>query len=190
VAKANSKVPAHKRLTVADVHNLGRVLIETANRYPLSFRTERDFYPLIAAYVQGRVPTATPEYRVEGGAIDFRFGGTNPALLEVALAPRAFKDHNLPGQTFPGHGQGNQLYASQNKNELKKLSESKPRSMRFLLLVDFQRTDRDALRKGYEAVLPPNKGHRPVHVVYVSQQVERGIDFTVGGKKRGRRRAA
>lgn len=177
----------HASLSVADVVDLGEMLIEIADKYPLDFRTERDFSPLVAAYVRGRVPASTAEFRVDHGAIDFRFGGTNPCLLELAVAPRALADSHHPEQRFPGHSYATQLYSSQNRAELRKLAaipQSRARK-RFLLLLDLQNANSRAICDGYKAELPSNGKYHPVHVVYVSRKAH--LDFTVGGKKRGRK---
>jgi hypothetical protein len=60
-----AKVLGSKILTIADVLDLGRALINTANIYPLSFVTEKDFFPLVVAYLTGRVPALKTEVSTE-----------------------------------------------------------------------------------------------------------------------------
>ena len=130
----------HKSLTISDVIALGETLVALGNQYPLTYRTERDFFPLVMAYLRGRVPTLKPEAQVEDGRVDFRVGGTNPAYLELAVAPRALQDPDFPALVIPGHGAPTQLYASQNTTELQKLRaipQSKAKN-RYLLLIDFR----------------------------------------------------
>ena len=80
-----------------------KALIEIADRYPLALRTEKDFFPLIETYLHGRVPLLEAEADRSGGRVDFRIGGNNPSLLEVALAPRALSDPNDGSVQFPGN---------------------------------------------------------------------------------------
>jgi hypothetical protein len=42
-----------KTLTIADVEDLGKMLIEVSNHFPRSFRTEREFYPLVRSFLWG-----------------------------------------------------------------------------------------------------------------------------------------
>lgn len=176
----------HKSLTIEDVQNLGAALIHVADIYPLDFLSERTFFPLVVTYLSGRVPGIEPEVGNENGVIDFRVGGTNPAALELAVAPRAFVDPNHTGQAFPGHKQKTQLYASQNKPELKKL-RSLPQTRarnRYLLLLDLcGNHDFESLKAGYKNQLPQDGSGAAVRVVYVSRTVSK--HFQVGGKKKG-----
>jgi len=177
----------HKSLTRADVSALGSALIEIADLYPLQYRTERDFFPLVLAYLHGRVPSVQAEVGATAGKIDFRIGGPNPALLELAVAPRALSDPDRPEQKFPGHHATTQLYASQNKSELRKLKEvpqSKARN-RYLLLLDLRGIhDFSALKTGYESELPRFKGGAVVRVVYVKRGPDLPKQFPLGGKKK------
>jgi len=177
---------SHKSLTLADVGALGSALIEIADLYPFAYRTERDFFPLVLAYLHGRVPSVKAEVGVTAGRIDFRIGGPNPALLELAVAPRALSDPDHPEQTFPGHQATTQLYASQNKKELRKLKDvSQTRAKnRYLLLLDMRGVhDFSALKTGYEAVLPRFNGGSVVRVVYVKRGQNQVKHFVLGGKK-------
>ncbi len=93
--QGNMVQPKHKSLTLEDVKALGAALIDVADLYALQYRTERDFFPLIVAYLHGRVPKVTTEFgKAKYGRVDFRIGGHNPALLELAVAPRALADIN------------------------------------------------------------------------------------------------
>lgn len=107
---------------IRDVEELGKALIAVADEYPTRFLTEKDFFPLVRAYLHGRFPGVESEHRVKSGAIDFRIGGTNPSLLELAVAPRALADKCHAEQKFPGHGAAPQLCVSQNSPELRKLA--------------------------------------------------------------------
>ena len=176
----------HKSLTIEDVKTLGATLIEVADLYPLQFRTERDFFPLVLAYLNGRVPSVETETGTTNGTIDFRIGGPNPAVLELAVAPRALIDPNNPTQQFPGHKAATQLYATQNKTELKKLKgvpQSQARN-RYLLLLDlWGKHDYSSLQEGYEKALAPGGGGECVRGIYVKRG-NVAKDFRLGGKKK------
>jgi hypothetical protein len=179
----NTSIPRHAKLTIGNVKNLGRMLIETSNIYPTKFLTERDFFPLVYAYLKGVVPKITPEMAVEGGKVDFRFGGTNPTLLELAVQPRILVDANYENITFPGHASKTSLYASQNKSELNKLILETQGKTRFLLLIDFHGGyDIEKLELSYKEVasnIRINKSiqKNPVRVVFASQNSKKDIDF-------------
>lgn len=183
-----TKSTNHKSLTIDDVQELGCALISVADLYPLQYRTERDFFPLVVAYLYGRIPKVDTEVSGTDGRIDFRIGGLNPAVLEIAVCPRRLKDADLDAQKFPGHIQGTQLYATQNRPEIKKLKavpQTKARN-RFLLLLDLPGTTNiSSLQSQYEKELPPGKGGAVVRTVYVSRNTT--IHFRLGGKmKKGK----
>ena len=176
----------HKSFIITDVEDLGKTLVRVADLYPLTFLTERDFFPLVVAYLTGRVPGIDTEVGRDEGVIDFRIGGTNPAALELAVAPRAFNDPNNPSQQVPGHKAKTQLYASANKDELKKL-HAIPKTQaknRYLLLLDLCGShDLKSLKASYEQHLPKDGSGSAVRVVYVSRTVMG--HFQAGGQKKG-----
>jgi hypothetical protein len=166
-----AKKNASRQCTTSDVEELGAALIDIANRYPTRFLTERDFYPLVVAYLHGLFPRVKVEHKVRSGAIDFRLGGMNPSVIELAVAPRALRDANAPDLIFPGHDSATQLYATQNRRELNKLSEV-PQSkakMRYLLLVDFCAFDQDDMKDKYEREASNLGMRNPVYIVHVSR---------------------
>jgi hypothetical protein len=176
-------VPMHKSLTLRDVEDLGGMLLNMADEYPLQYRTEKDFFPLVRVFLDGRVPSVAAEVGASNKKIDFRVGGTNPGLLEIAVAPRALADPNCPEVKFAGHNQTTQLYASANKTELEKLKvvPQAQAKNRFLLLIDLGRGhDVVKLRAGYDKALPRGAGHQPVRVIYVGR--EKKTHFRIGGK--------
>lgn len=169
---------AHKKLTIADVKELGRTLIEVANLYPTKFLSERDFFPLVVAYLTGRVPSLVPEVSTTEGRIDFQLKGTNPTWLELAVQPRTLTDKNFPNILFPGNSTRNSLYASQNRTELHKLMKESTGKTRFLLLVDLHGGyDLAKLEVGYKAATKKVKKGTSVRIVYVSQLLLSGYDF-------------
>lgn len=164
-------VKFHSSLTREVVAALGKSLIEIADNFPTRFLSERDFFPLVIAYLSGRVPNLTTEVAIEEGDIDFRTGGPNPALLELAVAPREIRDANRPNLRFPGHGAATQLYASQNNPELKKLfsvPQSKAKN-RYLLLLDLRDGhDLKKLEASYRTKAKKLIRNGPIRVFYVS----------------------
>lgn len=184
------KVTYSKFLNTDDVKDLGSALVSLADSYPLTLRTERDFFPLIEAYLHGRVPVLQAESNRSGGRVDFRVGGNNPSLLELAVAPRALQDPNDPSVTFPGNKYKSQLYAVANKPELKKLAKEKAAKARYLLLLDLRgEHDNLMLQAGYKKLVPKGRNHAPVTVVYVCKSRE-PLSFSIGGQKKGRRAGA
>ena len=163
--------PRHSSLTLAVVSALGKNLIRVADKFPTRFLTERDFFPLVLAYLSGRVPNLSTEVTVEDGDIDFRTGGPNPALLELAVAPRELSDSRRPDLTFPGHGSATQLYATQNISELTKLFSVPPARARnrYLLLLDFRDGhDLRSLKASYQREARSLTRNGAVRVFYVS----------------------
>ncbi len=169
---------AHKKLTIADVQDLGRTLITVANLYPTRYLTERDFFPLVITYLTGRIPSITAEVASSEGVIDFQLKGNNPTWLELAVQPRAIVDANCPAVKFPGHRHKNALYASQNRPELRKLMLQPTGKTRFLLLVDLTgKYDCESLKLGYNAEARKIKKGFSVRVVYASQDPSKDCHF-------------
>lgn len=170
----------HKKLTISDVQELGRVLVEVANLYPTSFLTERDFFPLVVAYLTGRIPSVQTEVASSDGVIDFQLKGNNPTWLELAVQPRNLIDANCPEVKFPGHKFRNALYASQNRPEFRKLMCVKTGTTRFLLLIDLTaKYDCDALKLGYQSEAKKNKKGKTIRVVYSSHDANKDCHFVV-----------
>jgi hypothetical protein len=163
-----TKVLYSKILTIPDVTDLGRALVTTANLYPMRFVTERDFFPLVVTYLSGRVPALKAEVATDRGRIDFRLKGNNPTWLELAVQARAFSDKNFPEVQLPGYSVG-ALYASQNRQELRKLMNETRGKTRFLLLIDLNGGyDLPKLEAAYRNEARTHIHGKPVRVVYVS----------------------
>jgi hypothetical protein len=172
--------PSHKKLTISDVCDLGRTLIDISNRYPTTYLTERDFYPLVVAYLTGRVPDFSTEVSVRHGNIDFHLKGPNPTWLEIAVQPRQMQDKHNMDVEFPGHKQKNSLYPSANSSELRKLVQPSPAKTRFLLLVDLTGAyDPGKLKEAYESYSLMRKPKHPVsvRVVYCAQKLPDDFHF-------------
>jgi hypothetical protein len=188
--KRAHKGNSHKSLTKEIVSALGTFLVELADKYPLTFLTEQDFYPAVVAYLYERVPSVTTEVGVEKGLVDFRTGGDNPGLLELAVAPRRLHDPDHPDLEFPGHGDATQLYASQNTAELDKLKvvPQAQAKNRYLLLLDIQRKhDFSKLMKQYLKTLPQDGTASAIQVCYVKRGDQPKL-FQIGGRKPGRKK--
>lgn len=183
--KSKKKANKHQSLTKEIVKSLGAFLVELADKYPLTFLTERDFYPVVIAYLHERVPSVTAEVGVGKGEVDFRTGGPNAGLLELAVAPRKLADPDDLTLKFPGHSDAAQLYATANKPELEKL-KSVPQAQaknRHLLLLDIQKKhDIDDLKKKYLKECPRGSGGSAVQVCYVKRG-DTPKSFPVGGPK-------
>lgn len=180
----------HKKLTIEDVKQLGSCLIDVSDAYPTQFLTERDFFPLVVAYLKGRVPGLETEATVEGGVADFRLGGPNDTWLELAVQPRQLRDHHFPELHFPGHAAVNTLFPSQNKSELSKLKNESKGKTRFLLLVDLTGEYGLApLKKKYQKYGKSISGKMSVRVVYVTRDPKNSGHFLVTGhsSSKGRR---
>ncbi len=119
------------------------------------FGADRVFY----GFTKGRYRTIARQHPVQAGRIDFRYGTTNPAVIELVLRN-------------PKDAQG-KLFASQNLSELQKLSHvaTNTAKYRFLLLLDRapQAIDSEHLRRLYERVTVGARrfGHHSVRVMYV-----------------------
>ena len=166
-AKKTAKKAESGTLTIDDVKAIAAALLIVGNAYPLQFVTEKDFYPLVEAYLFGRMPRVKREHSVEDGRIDFKIGGTNPAYLELAVTPRPLVDEAAGerANTKPGT-----LTGSQNKTELNKLSlipQSKAKG-RFVLLIDLweQPHTIDSLKNTYSAQQAVLTGKNIINVVY------------------------
>lgn len=173
-----SEPASHKILSIADVTDLGRALINVANSYPTRYLTERDFFPLVITYLTGRIPTLAAEAASSEGVIDFQLKGTNPTWLELAVQPRTIVDVNCPSVKFPGHSAKNALYASQNRPELRKLMLEPKGKTRFLLLLDLTgKYDSSSLKLAYQAEVKKIKKGKSIRIVYVSQDSTKDCHF-------------
>ena len=120
--------------------------------------------PILYAYMKGRFGAVTRQHHVavygsqKPKRIDFRVGGSNPAVLELAVRSPL--------------GSGS-LLGGQNTSELRKLCKvsTTQAKLRALLLIDLYANHytTDALKDSYDAVhAGPGKFQRcPVRVVYV-----------------------
>jgi hypothetical protein len=134
-------------------------------------KRERELDPLFYAYLKGHhtgVKVSRQAHvhftnRSHPSRVDFRLGGTNPTLLELAVRP-------------PNGIQ--ELMGPQNKKELRKLSKfsQTKAKRRILLLLDLRETPihKAKLKESYATVHagPGNKSRHAVTVIYVQANTD------------------
>ena len=134
-------------MRISDIQELGKDVLDLLQEYHKPPDKELLIDPILFAYLSGRFSQVHRQHPVYlyGSArphrIDFRFGGNNPVLLELAVRP-------------PGGGGG--LSGRQNVSELRKLcrvSHTQAR-LRALLLLDLCRDPltKESLRGTYDQV--------------------------------------
>ena len=148
-----------------------KVLLRLRDDYSNPPKRERELDPLFYAYLKGhlhKVKVSRQEYVYFAGSskpsrIDYRVGGSNPTMIELAVRP-------------PGGIQ--ELMGPQNLKELKKLSkvpQSKAKR-RMLLLLDLRgkAIEKVTLKASYDPlhVGPGKKGRFPVSVIYVHAEIQ------------------
>ena len=155
-------------------------LIKLRKDYSNPQKSERGLDPIFYGYITAAHPnlkvTRQLHIRFYGAAkpsrIDFRVGGTNPTVLELAVRPSS-------GQQ--------QLCGPQNHDELLKLSKVPPSKAkwRILLLIDLKRSAmaRTKLKATYDPLHagPGRKARHVVTVVYVHESIQ--YSFTWHPKK-------
>jgi hypothetical protein len=113
--------------------------------------------------LEGRFGHMSRQHAVKAGRIDFRFGTSNPVVIEFVLRSP--------------HDPRSKLYESQNRSELRKLTRVRPATakMRVLLLLDrtHDSIPTEVLRRGYdESNAGRGRFHRHVvRVIYVQQDL-------------------
>ena len=149
----------------------GLALIKLRRDYSNPPRTKRGLDPIFYGYITAAHPHVAVSRQLNikfhGAAkpsrIDFRMGGTNPTVLELAVRP-------ADGQQ--------QLCGPQNHDELIKLSKVIPSKAkrRILLLVDLKKKpmQQDSLKSTYESLHagPGKKARYSVTVVYVHSSLQ------------------
>lgn len=157
-----------------------RALINLRDDYHNPPKTERGLDPIFYGYITAAHPkvkvTRQHYVRFYGSKapsrIDFRFGGTNPTFLELAIRPK--------------NGQ-QQLCGPQNKSELVKLSKAPRAKRRILLLVDLKSTPMkiDGIKPTYDAIHagPGRKERHSVTIVYVHRSIDYSFTWKPYKKK-------
>ena len=160
-------MPHRSQANVTTIKESAKDFLKVLDAYRNPPKTERGLDIALFAYFFARFSNVTRQFNVimpqsqAPHRIDFRFGGTNPILLEFALRPRSGGGH---------------LLAPNNKSELRKLSRIPPSRarVRVLLVIDLRKRVEplDRLKRNYEN-FHLGRGNFPRHgvrVVYVHPQ--------------------
>ena len=154
-------------MRIDDIEAAGREIISIVGDYTKQPHREMLIDPILYGYLKGRFTSIARQHhvRVYGSnrprRIDFRKGGSNPVVLELAVRPPTGGGHLLGGQ---------------NVSELRKLCKvSKTQArLRALLLIDLYARYylRDDLKASFDAInAGPGKFTRSsVRVVYVHRR--------------------
>jgi hypothetical protein len=151
-------------MNISDVQQIGKEVIGLLARYHNPPHKELLVDAILFAYLTGRYSKVRRQFPVylygskKPQRIDFRFGGSNPVVLELAV-------RRPTG--------GGSLYGSQNESELRKLcrvSHTQAR-LRVLLLLDLanKSLSKAALRRTYDPLHAGQGKFRrsAVRVIYV-----------------------
>jgi hypothetical protein len=168
-------------MNIAELKESALTVLSLLDEYSNASRREMLIDPVIYAYLSGQFGLMSRQHwmrlygRPRPQRIDFRYGGSNPAVIEFAVRPPSGGSH---------------LYGSQNLSELRKLTrvpQSRARR-RYLLLLDRYRDpiQRSNLKASYD---PLNAGRgrfrrTSVRVVYVHAVLQ--YDFLWRPERGGR----
>ena len=149
-------------MNIADIQDVGEEVLRLRDGYHNPPKGERAVDVLLFGYLSGRFSNVRRQHGVylygsnTPKRIDFRLGGTNPVVLELAVRP--------------ANG-GSHLSGPNNQTELNKLCRVKEAKLRALLLIDLadQNWLRDKLKATYDALHagPGNFERKAVQVIYV-----------------------
>jgi hypothetical protein len=154
-------------VTTELLHEIGRKAIKLTDTLSWKKSQERSLHLVVLGLLEAKIGYMKSEFQVGKSRrtrIDFRHGGTNPALIELAV--RSIEH-------------GNELYGPMNESELRKLCKitSTKAKRRLLLLLDPSRLppiEKNAMRKSYASV-SSGRGkfpREPVTIVYVHPALE------------------
>lgn len=149
------------RELIASGHNV----IEFLGRNHGLHGNERKIDPVLFGFLEAKFGGISRQHQVPmcGGShpkrIDYRQGGNNPVVIELAVRPRQ---------------RANTLYGSHNRSELRKLCRVSSACLRVLLLLDLSdnATARTSLQATYDEQTsgPGNFQRNSVRVIYVHRQ--------------------
>lgn len=129
---------------------------------------------VLYGYLRAKFPAITRQHHVKYGRIDFRYGTTNPVVIEFVLRS-------------PHQGRYT-LFASQNRSELRKLTRVTQATARTRVMLLLDRTadpvERSELKEGYDATNAGrgNFTRHSVRVVYVHEA--RTYNFLWSGRSK------
>lgn len=140
------------------IEEIGKKTIEIAEMIGWHRTKEQRLDVVVLTLLHERVGRMRFQYQVGNGRIDFRYGGTNPAFIELVV-----RRH------------GNEHNQSQNKKEIRKLCRVKNAKQRYLLIVDLTENNPltvEKLREQYKKAGPGSgrSYNKPIMVVYVHQE--------------------
>jgi hypothetical protein len=151
-------------LDINTLSRLGRKTLRLAMTFPEYRRNETVLHGVLLGLLEGEVGMMGREKRTTYGRIDFRHGGSNPAVIELAIRD-AYNS--------------NQLYGSQNSAELNKLCRvpHERARLRALLLLDSSNSapiPKSKLKATYDKVTSsPGKFERSsIRVIYVHPDLD------------------
>ncbi len=164
----------HENMNLRQIKSASRAVHRLISEYSTDPAKKREMRhdPLLLGYFAARFGKMSRQKRIHIGdgshpkRVDFRHGGPNPVLIEFAVRP----PNGL-----------SELYGSQNRGELNKLTRfpSSEARLRVLLLFDFAPTAirRDDLKATYDPVRSsPGKFSRfPVQVIYTHESITYGF---------------
>ncbi len=154
-------------MKIADVEMIGRDVLKLLDQYHNPPDKELLLDAILLAYLSGRFSTVSRQHYVylygsqRPQRIDFRFGGSNPVVMEFAVRDPSG---------------GGKLYGSQNQSELRKLCRVShaQAKLRVLLLLDLGNKPhrKQHLKASYDPLhAGPGKFMRSsVRVIYVHRQ--------------------
>lgn len=150
------------RVGIRELTSAAKRVLDLAAHYSTRDREHELWYDgILLGYLEGMYGKMKRQHSVKAGRVDFRQGGENPIVMELAVGTR---------------GNRGKLCGSQNRGEIKKLAKYKEASGRFLLLLDPSREEplsRTRLEKTYAEVElgPGNFLRKTVRVIYVHREV-------------------
>jgi hypothetical protein len=151
-------------MNIEQLTHVGSEILKLLSDYHNAPHREMLIDPVLYAYLRAKYPNVSRQHHVavygslRPKRIDFRVGGSNPVVLELAVRPPAG---------------GGQLLGQQNSSELRKLCKvsTTQARLRALLLIDLHSSNylKGHLKESYDQV---NAGRgrferNPVRVVYV-----------------------
>jgi hypothetical protein len=151
-------------VNIEEITETGTEILKVLSDYHRAPHREMLIDPVLFAFLRGRFGAVERQKHVsvygsiKPKRIDFRVGGTNPVVLELAVRPPTGGGHLLGGQ---------------NTSELRKLCKvsTTAAKLRVLLLIDLYSRNytKDKLKESYDAAhAGPGKFERnPVRVVYM-----------------------
>jgi hypothetical protein len=160
-------------INLQDIKTAGHDILELINEYHNAPHREMLIDPIFYAYIFGKYEKVQRQHYVyvygsdKPKRIDFRCGGVNPVVIELAVRPPSGGSH---------------LHGSQNMSELRKLCKVKlsQAKLRVLLLLDLfhKPLEKDKLKSSYEAIHagPGNFERNSVRIIYISYESD--FDFS------------